>query len=330
VTEGPARQPIVSSQSATHVAGGGAMKAPPPAPPDRLVGLIRMLLRQLDAQRAGALRRRGRAAIDLERTRSGRSRRAQVSDAIERRWTPAEQTASNGQPPIHQKGEATMTGRSMAAAIDKSLANEVKRELEWEPGVEAASVGVEVKGGAVTLKGRVRSYSERRAAVRAAERVYGVQAVADEIDVRLSRDDSHDDASIGQAIQDRFKWSVVVPSSVKAEVRDGFVTLRGEVDRYSQRQEPERVVRDVKGVKGVVNAIVVKPEVNTAQVEEEVSAALMRSAELDARAIRVGRVDGTVHLYGHVHSFHEREAAEQAAAAAPGVATVDNQIVVAP
>jgi osmotically-inducible protein OsmY len=223
-----------------------------------------------------------------------------------------------------------MTGNRMAAAIDKSLANEVRRELDWEPMVGAASIGVDVNGGAVTLNGYVRSYSERRAAVRAAERVYGVQAVADEIDVRLSLFDSHDDSSISQAIQGRFKWSVVIPESVKAEVRDGYVTLRGEVDWYGQRREAERVVRDVKGVKGVVNEIVVKPAVKIEEVEDEVTLALRRSAELDARAISVTTLDGTVHLYGHVHSFHEREAAELAAAAAPGVVTVDNQITITP
>jgi len=129
----------------------------------------------------------------------------------------------------------------------------------------------------------VRSYSERRAAVR----VYGVQTVADEIDVLLSRFDSDDDSSISQAIHARFKWSVVIPKSVKAEVRGGYVTLHGEVDCYYMRQEAERVVRDVKGVKGVANDIVVKPEVKTEEVEDEVSSALRRSAELDARAIWV-------------------------------------------
>ncbi len=157
-----------------------------------------------------------------------------------------------------------------------------------------------------------------------------MQAVADEIDVRLSRFDSHDDSSISQAIQVRFKWSVVIPESVKAEVRDGYVTLRGAVDRYYQRREAERVVRDVKGVKGVVNDIVVTPEVKSEEVEDEVTSALRRNAELDARAISLTTDDVTVHLYGHVHSFHEREAAELAASAAPGVVTVDNQITITP
>jgi osmotically-inducible protein OsmY len=213
---------------------------------------------------------------------------------------------------------------------DKSLTKEVERELQWEPMVDAASIGVAAREGAVTLSGYVPTYSEERAAVRAAERVYGVQSVADEIDVRLAGVDSHDDSSISEAIQERFDWSVVIPKSVKAEVRDGYVTLRGDVDWYYQRQEAETAVRDVKGVKGITNEIIVRPQVKTAEIEHDVSSALKRNAELDARSIWVTTDDGTVHLHGHVHSFHEREAAELAASAAPGVVTVDNQITVTP
>jgi osmotically-inducible protein OsmY len=119
----------------------------------------------------------------------------------------------------------------------------VKRELEWEPGVDAASIAVDVKGAAVTFNGYVRSYGERRAAVRTAERVHGVQTVADEIDVRLSHFDSYDDSSITQAMQDRFRWSVVIPKNVKAEVRDGHVTLRGEVDCYYVKDESSTLRR---------------------------------------------------------------------------------------
>jgi len=182
----------------------------------------------------------------------------------------------------------------------------------------------------VTLTGYVPTYSAERAAVRAAERVYGVQSVANEIEVRPAGVDSHDDSSISAAIEQRFRWSVLVPDTVKAEVRNGFVTLRGDVDWYYQRQEAETVVRDLKGVKGVANEIVVKPQVTAAEVALDVSSALKRNAELDARSIWVTTDNGTVHLHGHLHSFHEREAAELAASAAPGVVTVDNQITVRP
>jgi osmotically-inducible protein OsmY len=222
------------------------------------------------------------------------------------------------------------SSRTMAAAIDKSLANEVKRELEWEPMVDAAAIGVDVKGGAVTLSGFVRSYSERRAAVRAAERVYGMQTVADEIDVRVSRFERDDDTSISQALQHRFESSIVIPKSVKAELRDGYVTLRGGVGSYHQRREAERAVRDVSGVKGVLNEIAVAPQVTTEEVEDSLFSALTRSAGLDGRTIWVTVDDGTVRLYGHVRSSHERLVAQSAAATAPGVVLVDNQITVTP
>jgi osmotically-inducible protein OsmY len=154
--------------------------------------------------------------------------------------------------------------------------------------------------------------------------------VANEIAVRLDGVDSHDDRSISEAIEQRFRWSVVVPETVKAEVRHGFVTLSGDVDWYYQRQEAETVVRDVKGVKGVANEIRVKPHVRTGEIENAVSSAIKRNAELDARSIWVTTDNGTVHLHGNVHSFHERESAELAASAAPGVVTVDNQIKVSP
>ena len=213
---------------------------------------------------------------------------------------------------------------------NQSLTRQVKRELEWEPIVDAAHIGVDVRDGSVTLTGYVPTYSAERAAVRAAERVYGVQSVANEIEVRPAGVDSHDDSSISAAIEQRFRWSVLVPDTVKAEVRNGFVTLRGDVDWYYQRQEAETVVRDLKGVKGVANEIVVKPQVTAAEVALDVSSALKRNAELDARSIWVTTDNGTVHLHGHLHSFHEREAAELAASAAPGVVTVDNQITVRP
>jgi osmotically-inducible protein OsmY len=213
---------------------------------------------------------------------------------------------------------------------DNKLTQEVKQELEWEPMVDAANVGVEARDGSVTLTGYVPSYSAERAAVRAAERVHGIQSVANEIAVRLDGVDSHDDRSISEAIEQRFRWSVLVPETVKAEVRQGFVTLSGDVDWYYQRQEAETVVRDVKGVKGVANEIGVKPHVRPREIENAVSSAIKRNAELDARSIWVTTDNGTVHLHGNVHSFHERESAELVASAAPGVVTVDNQIKVSP
>jgi osmotically-inducible protein OsmY len=213
---------------------------------------------------------------------------------------------------------------------DERLTEDVKRELQWDPMVDAAKIAVTVRAGTVMLSGYAQTYREEWAAARAAERVYGVQCVADEIEVRHHGFEGPDDASITEAIQHRFDSSVLIPETVKAEVRDGWVTLRGDAGSPYQQREAEAIIRDVKGVTGVTNQIVVKPEAMASDVAKEVTSALTRNAEFDARSISVTTENGTVCLHGHVHSVHEREAAELAAAAAPGVSVVDNQISVGP
>jgi osmotically-inducible protein OsmY len=213
---------------------------------------------------------------------------------------------------------------------DHELKHEVERELEWDPKVDAANVGVVVRDGVVTLTGYVSTYAEKFAAVRAAERVYGVTAVADEIEVRPSGKNVQDDPAIAEAIKHAFDWSTVIPDTVQAEVRNGVVTLRGEVEWEWQRQAAERTVRDIRGVRWISNLITVKPRVKESAIEERVAEAIKRSADLDARSIWVTTDNGTVHLHGHVHSLHEKRVAESAAASAPGVSRVENEIVVTP
>jgi len=213
---------------------------------------------------------------------------------------------------------------------DETLAEDVRNELDWDPKVDPAHISVIVEDGAVTLSGFTSSYAERWAAVSAAERVYGVQAVADEIEVRLPDTDAKGDSAISEALQRSFDNHVELPMSVQAVVRDGVVTLTGEVGWRYQRSEAERLARHTRGVKDVVNRIDLKPKATAVDVEQRVGAALRRSADLDARAIWATVDDGTVHLHGHVHSFHEKEAAEDAAFAAPGVSAVDNQITISP
>jgi osmotically-inducible protein OsmY len=217
-------------------------------------------------------------------------------------------------------------------ANDKALQEAVLKELEWDPKVNAAHIGVSVKNGAVTLTGHVPSYSEKMAAVRAAERVFGVTAVADEIEVKLPGSSVRDDSDLAEQIARELKWNTYVPETVEAEVRKGWVTLRGEVEWSHQRTAAERAVRDVTGVKGVSNLITVKPRVKPtpAEVEERVAQAIERQANLDARRIWATTSNGTVHLHGTVHSFWEKRVAEDAAASAPGVANVEDHILVTP
>jgi osmotically-inducible protein OsmY len=215
---------------------------------------------------------------------------------------------------------------------DQDLQRQVMKELEWDPQVSAAHIGVAVTNGAVTLTGHVSTYSEKLAAVRAAERVYGVKAVADEIEVRLPGTGIRDDSDIAEAIAGVLRWNNLVPDTVEAEVRHGFVTLKGEVDWSYQREAAEKAVRDVKGVRGVSNLIAVKPRKapKPEDIEQRIADAIRRTADLDARRVWVTTSNGTVHLHGTVHSLYEKRIAEQAAAAAPGVEEVDNEIVVVP
>ena len=215
---------------------------------------------------------------------------------------------------------------------DKALQEAVMRELEWDASVDAAHIGVSAKDGAVTLTGHVPNYSQKWAAVRAAERVFGVKAVADEIKVKLSGVDTRDDQDIAEQIAHTFKWHTLVPDTVRAEVRNGWVTLKGEVEWTYQKNEAERAIRDITGVTGISNLITVKPKVKPKpnEIEERIKDAITREASLDARRIWVTTHNGTAELHGTVHSFWEKRLAEQAAASAPGVAKVENELVVVP
>ena len=211
---------------------------------------------------------------------------------------------------------------------DKVLRDQVTRELEWDPKVDASHIGVTANEGAVTLTGYVRSYAERMAAVRAAERVTGVKAVADELEVKLPSSRVRDDAELAEMIARILRWNTLLPETIEAEVRNGVVTLRGEVEWRYQRQTAERAVRDTTGVRSVINLITVKPRVKADDVRRRIAETIKRNAALDAAAIEVETTNGTVHLEGTVHSLWEKRMAEQAAASAPGVKEVDNDLTV--
>ena len=214
---------------------------------------------------------------------------------------------------------------------DSEIREDVINELRWDPQItEPEAIGVAVRDGAVTLAGHVSTYAQLLAAARAAERVYGVKAVANELEVKLSGA-PRDDSDIAQAIAHVLEWNVQVPEGkVHARVSAGWVVLEGEVEYEYQRHEVERMVRNVKGVTGVSDLITVKPPVSPEKVEAVIEDAFKREAEIDARHIRVEVSDHTAKLYGHVHSLHEAAAARAAAAAAPGVATVESHLLVSP
>jgi osmotically-inducible protein OsmY len=212
---------------------------------------------------------------------------------------------------------------------DRQLQDDVIDELRWEPRVDGSAVGVSAKEGSVTLTGHVTSYAQKLDAVQAAERVDGVTAVADELEVHLSGNPP-DDADVAKAIADALKWSSTVPATVHAEVDKGWVILTGEVDWSFQRDDAYGIVQGVKGVMGVTNLVTVKPTASPLAVEDKIRSAFERNADLDADGISVKVSDGAVELGGQVHSLLEANIAETAAWSAPGVHSVERHLTVTP
>lgn len=212
---------------------------------------------------------------------------------------------------------------------DTDIKNNVLLELKFEPSVRTSDIGVLVKDGTVTLNGNVSSYAEKRNAIRATKRLAGVNGIADDIQVKLPGTVTHTDSDIASSAAHQIKWASSVPhDKVTLTVREGWVTLEGDVEWWFERNAAERAVQYLGGVKGVVNEITIKPKLSALSIGSDIESAFKRSAMLDAEEVAVTTSGNTVILRGKVRTYAEKQEAERVAWAAPGVLSVMNELSV--
>lgn len=214
---------------------------------------------------------------------------------------------------------------------DSELHQAVLRELAWDTRVHETDVGVQVDRGVVTLTGTVGSWPQRIAAQKAAHRVAGVLDVANDVRVKFPGSELRTDTDIARAVRHALEWDVLVPDKeIRSSVTDGWTTLEGEVEYWSQREDAENAVRNLASVKGVTNKIVVEPTTVPEDVHKAIEEALARQAAAEARGIHLDVRDGEVKVSGVVHSWTERQTVIAAACSTRGVRRVEDKLAVEP
>jgi osmotically-inducible protein OsmY len=211
---------------------------------------------------------------------------------------------------------------------DKALRKLVQDELDWEPSVDSADIGVTVEKGIVRLTGRVPSFAQKLAAESAVRRVKGVRGFVDDLEIRAFTA-TYSDEAIALRVANLIEWDAVVPkNTVKVKVDGGFVTLTGTVDWHYQRLAAEHGIARLLGVRGVANQIAVKPHPEAGDIKRRIKEALERQADVEAEKVSIAIEGDKVRLDGKVRAWSEREAIEHAAWAAPGVRSVEDRITV--
>jgi len=213
---------------------------------------------------------------------------------------------------------------------DSQIKQDVLEELKWDPEIDHTKIGVTVSDGAVTLTGHAANYWQKRAVRKAAKRVDGVHAVVDQVDVQLESQHRTSDEGLAERVAHVLTWNVSLPkTNIKAEVKNGVVTLTGDVEWQYQRANVLRNIEHIGGVANVINLITIKPRVSAVDVQQRITDALKRHADIEASKVSIMALNGTVTLSGTVDSLAEMDRVERAAWAAPGVINVVDNLRVA-
>jgi osmotically-inducible protein OsmY len=212
---------------------------------------------------------------------------------------------------------------------DANIRNDVEAELQWDPSIDDKKIGVIVNNGVVTLTGEVDSFGGKWSAEDIAKRVSGVRAIANDVQVKIPLTGVRSDTDIAEAAANALRWNIsLAGSQIKPVVKDGWITLSGNVSWGYQRMSAENTMRNLIGVKGVTNDVIVASTVKVTDVKQKIEEAFKRHAVLDAKGIEVNVNSSTVVLKGHVHTWQEHDEAARAAWAAPGVANVENRLLI--
>ena len=227
----------------------------------------------------------------------------------------------------------SLTGRFHRLKKDDEIEQDVRAELTAEQGsTDHRLVRVVVDRGVVHLSGSADSYARKWAIERAAGRVVGVRDVRDHLEVCPSVDHHREDDDIQAAARRALEWDARVRENIRADVTDGVLRLHGTVRHFSQRDAAEEAVRNLIGVRDVVNEIKVAPVPSTALEDDlamDVEAAIRRRVGVDTACIAIGVDTGVITLSGAVPVFTLLYDIERAVRSIPGVTRINNELLVA-